>query len=122
MTNVLHELVEEILRDKNFTIVDLSVDHETNETFFIVVHDVHPEEEVIIKLVSNDVDGDDAMQLQFEGPAVYTDDEAKVVLNEVMEVLLAIIDKATEEGSESGIGSGSGSGSVIGSGSGSGSI
>ncbi len=115
MTNVNHDMVGEILQDEKFTIVNLEVDPDTNETSFIVVHDLHPEDEVEVRLVSKDEDGEDSMQLQFSGPDSYTDEEAKVVLHEVMEVILKIIDKAIAEAGEASE-SGSGSASTTGEG------
>ncbi len=113
MTNIPTDEVGEILQDQEFTIVNLSVDPDTDDTTFIVVHDLHPEDEVRIKLVSNEEDGKDSMTLEFEGPDVYTDTEAKKVLNDVMAVILKVVENAVAqaEGSSSGSGSGSGSSS-----------
>ncbi len=97
MTNVPGDMVGEILQNEKFTIVDLSVDPVTSDTVLIIIHDLHPEDEVTVKLVSDKVDGEDSMQLQFEGPDCWTDAEAKRVLNEVMEVIMKIIEKAVEE-------------------------
>ncbi len=102
MTNVNQDLVGDLLQDENFTIVDLEVDTETDETTFIIIHNLHPEDEVRIKLVTNkdakeEGDGEDAMQLQFTGPDQWTDDEAKQVLHEVMDVITKIIEKAIED-------------------------
>ena len=111
MTNIPQDLIGKILQDFNFTIVDLTVDQEANETEFTIVHDIHPEDEVVIKLFSEDKDeesGEDAMTLGFEGPDSYTASEAKQVLNEVMEVIVKIVEQAIEESTqESGSGSGS---------------
>ncbi len=114
MTNVGHDTVGEILQDENFTIVDVSVDQDTNNTTFIVVHDLHPEDEVRVQLVSNEADGEDSMQLQFEGPDNWTDEEAKQVLQEVMDTIVKIIEEVIK--AEAGSGSGSGSASASGAG------
>ncbi len=119
MTNMPGDVIGEILQDEKFTIVDVSVDPETDETSFTVVHDVHPDDEVQIKLVSNEEDGKDSMTLEFNGPDIYSDEEAKEVLNEVMEVIVKIVEQAVkelEEGSTSGSGSGSASASASGEG------
>jgi len=119
MTNVSNDLVSQILLDKNFDILRIDVETE-HITSFLIVHDLHPEEEIDVRLVSQQEDGNDAMELQFNGPDVYTDEEAKVVLNDVMQALIEIIEIAVEEmGSGSGSGSTSGSGSSSTSGSGS---
>ena len=119
MTNVSNDLVSQILLDKNFDIISITANDEHN-TSFLIVHDLHPEEEIDVRLVSQQEEGDDAMELQFSGPDVYTDEEAKIVLNDVMQALIEIIEIAVEEmGSGSGSGSTSGSGSSSTSGSGS---
>ncbi len=97
MTNIPQDVVGEILQDEKFTIVDVTVDPDTEDTVFIVVHDLHPEDEVQVKLVSNEEDGEDSMVLQFDGPDVYTDEEAKLVLHEVMDVIVKIVENAISE-------------------------
>ena len=80
MTNMPHgDIVGELLQDSDFTIVDLEVDQDTNDTVFTIVHDLHPEDECLVKLVSNEADGEDAMILEFEGPDSYTEEEAKKI-------------------------------------------
>jgi len=96
MTEMPTDIVSEILLDENFTIVELKTDPETSDTLLTIIHDLHPEDEILVKLVSTKEDGEDSMQLQFEGPDNWTDEEAKTVLNEVMEVMSKVIDKAVE--------------------------
>jgi hypothetical protein len=107
-----HDFVAEIMQDQKFTIVDLQVDPDTDETTFVIVHDLHPEDEVQVKLISNEEDGKDSMLLDFSGPDSYTEDEAREVLQEVSNVLVLIIEEAVNKLENSGSGSGSDSGSA----------
>ncbi len=95
-TDIPADAIGEIMQDYNFSIVDLVADPDTTDTAFIIVHDLHPEDEIKITLVSNEVDGEDSMELKFEGPDEWTEDEAKIVLHEVMAMVTAVIEEAVE--------------------------
>ncbi len=95
-TDIPADKVGEVLQDYNFTIVELISDPDTKNTVFKIVHDLHPEDEVTIKLISEGEDGEDAMNLQFEGPDEWTEDEATMVLNEVMEMIIYVIEQTVE--------------------------
>ncbi len=95
-TDIPADAVGEIMQDYNFSIVELIADPDTSDTAFIIIHDLHPEDEIKIALVSNGEDGEDSMELKFEGPDQWTEDEAKIVLHEVMNMVTAVIEKAVE--------------------------
>ncbi len=95
-TDIPADEVGKVLQDYNFTIVELIADPDTTDTTFVIVHDLHPEDEVTIKLISEGEDGEDAMNLQFQGPDEWTEDEAKIVLNEVMEMIITVIEQSVE--------------------------
>lgn len=113
---VSENLVTSMMDDYDFTILSIDPVEDEKITQFIVVHDLHPEEEVTLRLVSKTEEGEEVMNMEFNGPDIYTEDEGKQVLQEVMDFLVAVIDEAVPD-----IGSGSGSASGSGEGSGSGS-
>ncbi len=108
MTSVSSELLGKFLQDEKFTIVEIVTDPETENLTFTIVHDMHPDDELVIELVSNESDGEDSMQLRCEGPDSYTEVEAKQVLQEVMDVIVKVVEEAIKL--EQGSGSGSASG------------
>ncbi len=96
MTNTPMDEVSEILLKQKFSIVELTADPVTNDTIMTIIHDLHPEDEVTVKIISKEQDGEDSMELKFEGPDNYTDAEATLVLHDVQDVMIAIIQKAVE--------------------------
>ncbi len=91
------DFVAAIIENYNFTIVDMIEQPDENKTGFIIIHDIHPEEEVEIFLISKDENGEDVMTMDFNGPDVYTNDEAKAVLQEVMDMFVEVIRAASIE-------------------------
>jgi len=88
--------VMEILGDSNFEIVGLETPEE-NITRLTIVHELHPDDEVQIDIVSKTEDGEDVMEMNFTGPDIWTDEEAKAVLQQVMDTLVRVIETALEE-------------------------
>jgi len=90
------EFITEKLAESNFDIIDMQ--HDDNDILRItIVHEIHPGIEVIVSVIGDETSEEDSMVLQFDGPDDYTDDEAKQVLQEVMDVLIAVIAAAIEE-------------------------
>lgn len=92
-------------------IIDLMVDYDfkiisvTNtpdaSIVLVVKHDLHPEIEanIILNTIPETEDGEEVesvMNMTFEGPDDYTDEEARLVLQEVSDFLVAAIEKAVE--------------------------
>jgi hypothetical protein len=92
-------------------IIDLMVDYDfkiisvTNtpdaSIVLVVKHDLHPEIEanIILNTIPETEDGEEVesvMNITFEGPDDYTDEEARLVLREVSDFLVAAIEKAVE--------------------------
>ena len=126
MTNINPDFVQLVLESKDFDILGIEA-IDDNHTEFTIVHEIHPDDQIKVMMISEEADGQDSTRLEFEGPDVYTEEEAKKVLHEVMEALLEIIERIINEdmlgpGSGSGSGSNSGSGSSSGSNSGSGNV
>jgi hypothetical protein len=90
------DFVTQELVNSNFNIIDMVTDPETEDVVLKVIHDIHPDSEVVIKLVTSKGDKD-VMEMVFEGPDEYTDEEAKQVLQEVMDFLVQAIEKALAE-------------------------
>jgi len=88
------DYVTEQLIEQDFNILDMVQDPETDILVLTIVHDLHPDDEFKVSLISKDEDGNDTMQMQFDGPDIYTEEEAKQVLQEVMDVLVTIIENA----------------------------
>jgi len=88
------DFVAEMMVDQDFEIVLLEANPETNDLVMTVVHDIHPEIETKVSLVTKNEDGEDVMNLQFDGPDEYTKEEATKVLQEVMDALVIMIEKA----------------------------
>jgi flagellar basal body-associated protein FliL len=103
--------VQAILVEENFTILRMIEDDEQDRAGFVISHVSRPDDEINIFLVSNEQD--EAAQITFEGPDEYTEDEAKQILNEVMDAFIKIIEVASID-EESGSGSASASGSESG--------
>jgi len=97
-----------ILEQENFTIIDTLPEEDNLIKGFIIIHDLHPEEEITISFVEEDSNGEKLDKMEFTGPDVYTEEEAKQVLQEVMDVFTKIVVDSIDEGSESGSGSASG--------------
>ena len=100
-----------LIEAENFTILSINTD-DPNNTSLIVVHDLHPETEATITLKHDDNE-ENMDVMEFNGPDEYTEEEAKQVLQEVMNLFIKIIEgySQPEEGSESGSASASGSNS-----------
>jgi hypothetical protein len=90
------DFVTQELANSNFNIIDMVTDPETDDVVLSVIHDIHPDIEVVIKLITSK-DDKDVMEMVFEGPDEYTDEEAKQVLQEVMDFLVQAIEKALDE-------------------------
>lgn len=90
--------VTEKLQEQNFQILDMTTDPETEFLVLTVVHNIHPDIEFNITLITKDASGDDTMEMQFNGPDDFTDEEAKQILQEIMDVLINIIKTAVEDG------------------------
>jgi len=96
------EHVEDIFQEKNFDIISLDNTENPDIVRMTVVHDLHPEAEVIIEIISKkevneNGEEEEVMEMQFTGPDEYTDEEAKQVLEEVMKTFVEIIEKAIPE-------------------------
>jgi len=90
------DFVTEELMNSNFEIIEMLPDQESGDIDFRIKHDIHPEIEVVIKLITRK-DDEDVMEMMFEGPDEYTDEEAKQVLQDVMDFLVSTIEKAVTE-------------------------
>ena len=88
-------VVKELL-DSNFEILDIINDPESEDLSLKIIHDVHPDIEIMIRLITRK-DDEDVMEMVFDGPDEYTDEEAKMVLQEVMDFLVESIEKALKE-------------------------
>lgn len=88
-------VVDEILLDTDFEI--MNQEEIDGEMVLTIVHNMHPDDEFKVKLVTKDAEGEDTMVLQFDGPDSYTEEEAKQVLQEVMDMLVKVIEKAIDE-------------------------
>ena len=87
-----NDYVTQKLQEKQFQILDMEQDPDSSTLVLTVIHEIHPEVEVFISLISMDEDGNDTMEMKFDGPDDYTDMEAKQVLQEVMDTLVEIIE------------------------------
>jgi hypothetical protein len=103
--------IQNILVEENFTILRMIDDDEQGRAGFVISHASRPDDEINIFKISNDQG--EADQIAFEGPDEYTEEEAKQILNEVMETFIKIIEIASID-EESGSGSASASGSESG--------
>ena len=64
-----NEQVTEALENGNFTIIDVINDpEEPLKTGFIIIHDLHPEEEVRILLTTKQENGVETSHMEFHGP------------------------------------------------------
>jgi hypothetical protein len=90
------DFVLDKLLETDFEILDMVTDPDSGDIELKVKHDIHPDIEVIIKLVTPK-DDDDVMEMEFFGPDDYTDEEAKRVLQDVMDFLVETIEKALDE-------------------------
>ena len=116
--NVTDDIIEDVLQENNFTILSVEQDPEKPITYMEINHNLHPEENIQILVIGKEENGEETMEMQFNGPDVWTDEEAKGVLQEVMDTLIDIIERAVEtdvfqemtgQNQESGSGSSSGS-------------
>jgi len=105
------DIVESVLEGENFEIISMEPIPDKDITRLTIVHDIHPDDEVTVDLVAKDEDGNDIMEMQFTGPDIWSDEEAKQCLQEVMDTLVKVIEEAIDKDLEaSGSGSASGSG------------
>ena len=88
--------VTKILQEESFEILSMEQDPDTDILVLTMVHDLHPDNQFTVSLVSKDEEGNDVMNMQFDGPDEYTETEAKQVLQEVMDTLVVIIEKALD--------------------------
>jgi len=95
--NINTNFIIDNLVQASFEIREMKLDPETEFWILTVVHDLHPDIETTVTLVSKDANGNDTMYLNFDGPDDYTDDEARQVLQEVLDVLVEMIEKALLE-------------------------
>jgi hypothetical protein len=91
------DFVVEKLAETNFEILEIDNDPDTGNIDLKIKHDIHPDIEVLIKLITKEDSGDDTMEMEFIGPDEYTDEEAKQVLQDIMDFLVGAIEKALEE-------------------------
>lgn len=94
---VSKDIVTEVLEEQNFEILSMEPIPEKHTTRLIVVHDIHPENEVFVDLVSIDENGEEVLEMQFTGPDEWTDEEAKQCLQDVMNTLVKIIETTNFE-------------------------
>lgn len=94
------DYVTEKLGEQPFQIINMEQDPESGNMVLTVIHEIHPDIEVSVSLISKTEDGEDTMELQFDGPEDYTDEEAKQVLQEVMNTLVTIIESSVEDNPE----------------------
>ena len=94
--------VAQILEGKNFTVLEVFTDPEDDKnTGFIITHDSKPDKEIIIRLTSKLVDGEDVSTMNFEGEDDdFTEEEAKIILNEVMEAFIEVIEVSSDDPEE----------------------
>jgi hypothetical protein len=107
-TIVDEELIQEFLENNNFVIVNAYQDPETNYTILEVLHQDHPDNNVKITLVTKTEEDEELSYLEFEGDDTWTEEEAKILLNDVMDLLVEAV-KSTFPSEEKGSGSGSSS-------------
>jgi hypothetical protein len=90
------DFVTQELANSDFEILSMVTDPETEDVVLTIIHDIHPDIEIFIKLITSKEDKD-IMEMVLEGPDEYTDEEAKQVLQEVMDFLVQSIEKALVE-------------------------
>ncbi len=88
-------VIDEIMSNADFEI--LSQEMVEGNVVLTVVADIHPDDEFKVTLITKDDTGEDTMLLQFDGPDEYTEEEAKIVLQQIMDLLVNIIEKALDE-------------------------
>ena len=92
------ERVDSILSEERFSVLAMESDPEEKFTRLVVVHEVHPEDEVFIDILTKDEDDEDILEMQFSGPDTWTEEEAKEVLQDVMDTFVKIIESAVADG------------------------
>jgi len=86
------------LLDSDFEILEMIREPDSEDITLRVIHDIHPETEVMIKLVTgSDENNNEVTTMLFEGPDIYTDEEAEKVLQDVMDFLVTTIESAVIE-------------------------
>ena len=94
------DFVSQTLEDKSFEILNMEQNPDNDIIILTIVHDIHPDDHFTVSLISKDEEGNDVMTMQFDGPDTYTEEEAKQVLQEVMDTLTYIIEKAITDEAE----------------------
>jgi len=92
-----NDFVTEELNKQPFEIINMVPAGEDQNLVLTIIHELHPEVEATVTLISKTVDGEDTMEMQFDGSSEYTDTEAKQVLQNVMDTLVSIITKGLDE-------------------------
>ena len=97
--SVNNELIQEVLESRNFVITEMESDPDKGITRLHVYHNTHPEDLVYVDLVAaiNEGSEEETVEMQFQGPDVYTEDEARQVLQEVMDTLVTVIETGIEQ-------------------------
>ncbi len=88
-------VIDEIIDNAEFEILGQKM--VKGNVVLTVVADIHPDDEFKVTLITKDDTGEDTMLLQFDGPDEYTEEEAKIVLQQIMDLLVNIIEKALDE-------------------------
>ena len=88
-------VIDEIMDNAEFEILGQKM--VKGNVVLTVVADIHPDDEFKVTLITKDDTGEDTMLLQFDGPDEYTEKEAKIVLQQIMDLLVNIIEKALDE-------------------------
>jgi hypothetical protein len=82
------------LSEQDFNILDMVPEPETGFLVLRMTHNLHPNVEFTVTLITLDSEGNDTMEMRFDGPDDFTDEEAKQVLQEVMDILIHIIEQS----------------------------
>jgi hypothetical protein len=90
------DFVLDKLLETDFEILDMVTNPESGDIELKIKHDLHPDIELIIKLITRK-DDEDVMEMEFMGSDEYTEEEATKVLQDVMDFLVSAIERALEE-------------------------
>lgn len=94
------DYVAEKLDKEPFEILNMEQEEGSTTIVLTVVHELHPEQEFMVSLLSENEEGEDSMTLQFDGPDDFTDDEAKMILQQIMDTLVNIIEMNLDDNPE----------------------
>ena len=103
---------DDILDKYGFDIIDtIPPSEEEPRLRLIIIHDLHPEDPITVFVV-DDPENDTVSLLEFEGPDVWTEEEAKGVLQQIMNALVEMVESYVKDTDNLPEGSKSGSASI----------